>query len=383
MKIFVSAGEVSGDVHGSYLVRELKKLSPNLSFFGIGSDRLASAGVDVRFDISRRGTIGLLEALPNIFPLFSIFNRVKTLLKKEKPDLAILIDSQGFNLPLARFCKKIGVKTVYYIAPQEWLWGTERGLKNVVNNVDLIVAIFEKEFNIYKKAGANVVYFGHPLLDIGKPSGQKLPFENLPRPLISLCPGSRLQEIRDVFPVILRAASLVQSKIPKSSFLIPAANLKFGEELVAMIRNPEYNLVNSYVLPNRADDLLAISDLAICTSGTINLEASILGVPNIMVYKLSPLTYFIGKYLLHIDRKLKYFSMPNILLDENVVPELTMDQATPEAILREAINILNDRSVSEKMRRDFSRLKSLMGAPGVINKVANSILNFLSPSKMI
>lgn len=183
MKIMVSAGEVSGDVHGSYLIKEFKKLRPDIFFFGMGSERLAAEGVDVKFDITKRGTIGILEALPNILPVYSTFLKMKKLLLREKPDLVLLIDSQGFNMPFAKFCKKAGFKTVYYIAPQEWLWGTPRGIKRVADTVDLIVAIFQKEYEAYRAAGANVVYFGHPLVDIVKVSG---PVARKSQPTISL-----------------------------------------------------------------------------------------------------------------------------------------------------------------------------------------------------
>ncbi|MDD5383035.1 MAG: lipid-A-disaccharide synthase, partial [Candidatus Margulisbacteria bacterium] len=167
-KIMISAGEVSGDTHGTYLVRELKKIDPSIYFFGIGSEKLLTEGVDIKFDISRRGTIGLFEALPNLVPIYLLYLKMVELMKREKPDLLLLVDSQGINMPLAKAAKRLGIKTVYYIAPQEWLWGTERGVRNVIEKSDLIIAIFEKEFDVYKKAGGNVVYFGHPLIDIVK-----------------------------------------------------------------------------------------------------------------------------------------------------------------------------------------------------------------------
>jgi lipid-A-disaccharide synthase len=384
MKIMVSAGEVSGDVHGSYLVRELKKLRPDIYFFGVGSERLAAEGVDIRFDITKRGTIGILEALPNIFPLFSVFNKVKALMIKERPDLVILIDSQGFNLPLARFCKKNGIKTAYYIAPQEWLWGTPRGEKKVAKAVDLIVAIFEKEYEAYKKAGANVVYFGHPLLDIVKPAmnreeaRKKFFGARVTGPesrVITICPGSRTQEIKNLFPVLLRSAELVQKEIADLYFLVPAAS----KEIYAMLQQYTLNIKNCTVLmPGSIYDAINASNLAICTSGTINLEASILGVPNIMVYKLSPLTYFIGKHILHIDEKIKYFSMPNILLNKRVVPEFIMREATPERIARSAIAILEDRAKILPMKAGFQELKAKLGGPGVVQRAAGTVLNFIA-----
>ena len=205
----ISAGEVSGDVHGSYLVKELKKLRSDIFFFGMGSERLAAEGVDVKFDISKRGTIGMVEVLPNILPIYLTFLKMKKLLLKEKPDLVLLIDSQGFNMPFAKFCKKVGIKTVYYIAPQEWLWGSPRGVKKVAETLDLIIAIFEKEYEIYKNTGARVVYFGHPLVDMvqakmTKENARQVFFgdEICPSPVIAICPGSRRQEIRGLLPIL-------------------------------------------------------------------------------------------------------------------------------------------------------------------------------------
>jgi lipid-A-disaccharide synthase len=366
MKIMISAGEVSGDVHGSYLVKELKKLRPDILFFGMGSERLAAEGVDVKFDVSKRGTIGILEALPNVLPIYSTFLKMKKLLLKEKPDLVLLIDSQGFNMPFAKFCKKARFKTVYYIAPQEWLWGTPRGVKKVAETVDLIIAIFKMEYEAYKAAGANVVYFGHPLVDIVKVSG---PVARDSQPTISICPGSRTQEIRGLLPILLKTGELIKKALPNAEFLVPVSSRKLFQEIFDLVGDfrPKAIFEQTY-------EVLAASDLAICASGTINLEASLLGTPNIMVYKLSPLTRFIGKYILGIERKIKYFSMPNILLDEKVVPELVMGEANPEKIAGEALSILKDGARQEKMKNSFAKLKSQLGSEGVIRKVAEAIL---------
>jgi lipid-A-disaccharide synthase len=361
VKIMVSAGEVSGDVHGSYLVRALLKLRPDLLFFGLGSERLAAAGVDVRYDIVNRGSIGLIEALPNIVPLFSVFARVKKLVLKERPDLVILIDSQGFNLPLAKFCRANKIKTVYYISPQEWLWGTPRGVKHLARLIDLIVAIFPREYETYKLAGANVIYEGHPLIDI-----VPRPSSLAPRsPMISLCPGSRTHELKSMLPILLRAAELIREELPSVTFIIPAAS----QAVRAAIKAP------FEVVVDQTYELLARSQLAICTSGTINFEAALLGVPNIMAYRLSPLTYLVGKYLLRIDRKIKYFCMPNILLDRPVIPELIMSSAEPNIIAREALRLLRDDRRQTAMLSAFSELRRSLGAPGVIDRLAVGILN--------
>lgn len=384
MRVMLSAGEVSGDVHGSYLVGELKKLRPDLEFFGAGSERLAAAGVEVVLDLTRRGTIGIFEALPNLLPIYLAFRRLVRLLDERRPKLLILIDSQGLNIPLAREAKKRGIKTVYYIAPQEWLWGTEKGVRKVAATVDLIVAIFEKEYNVYKMAGANIVYFGHPLVDIVKPTmsreearvkyfGREAAGLNCRQsPVIALCPGSRTQEIQGLLPVLLQAGQLVRKDFPGARFLIPAATFDTIKESFGLIGNfhPQAVVGHTY-------DILNASDLALCASGTINLEASLLDVPNIMIYKLSWPTYFIGKYLLRIDRKIKYFSMPNILLDEKVIPELTMADAEPVQIARAALDFLAHESHRQKMLSSFARLRQLLGAPGAVHRAAKEIVSMI------
>jgi lipid-A-disaccharide synthase len=380
MKIMVCAGEVSGDVHGSFLVQELKKLIPAATFFGVGSERLAAAGVDLRFDITKRGTIGVFEALPNLFPLVSVFRKIKKLIVDEKPDLVILIDSQGINFPLAKFCKKVGVKTAYYIAPQEWLWGTPKNVRLVAETVGLIVAIFPKELEAYKQAGANVVYFGQPLLDIVKPAMTKTEFIRsvfgaLPStaPVISLCPGSRLQEIKSLLPILLRASVIIKRAFPGAKFVVPVASRQLEKLIVAQL-----SAFDAQLVVGRTYDALSASDLALCASGTITFEASLLNVPNIMVYKLSRLTYFIGKYCLKIDKKLKYFSMPNILLGDKVIPELVMSDANPARVAQEAVALLKDPPRQAEMKRSFARLRQSLGAPGVIRRAAAAILSFVS-----
>ncbi|MFC1571705.1 lipid-A-disaccharide synthase [Candidatus Margulisiibacteriota bacterium] len=375
-KIMLSAGEVSGDIHGTHLVRELKKLDPNIHFFGMGSEKLLAEGVDIKVDISQRGTVGIFEALPNVLPIYFSYLKMIELMKKEKPDLLLLIDSQGINMPLAKAAKRLGIRTVYYIAPQEWLWGTAKGVKKVSETIDLIISIFAKEHNAYKQAGANSKHLGHPLLDIVKPALSK---EEVKKqflgasdgPIISLCPGSRTQEIRGLFPILLKAGEIIQKENPRAKFLIPAASNNMIKEIFSLIGDfrPKAVVGHTY-------DLLAASDLAICTSGTINLEASILGTPNIMVYKLHPLTYLLGKYVLKIGEKMPYFSMPNLLLNEKAIPELVMKDANPDKIASEAIAILEHDSRRQQMNASLAKLKTMLGGPGAISRCAEAILSF-------
>lgn len=371
MKLFVSAGEVSGDLHAAYLIAELKKHAPCLSFFGVGSEMMRAEGVDIRFDISSRGSIGIIEALPNLFWIYSIFLKTKRLLLSERPDALLLIDTQGFNVPLAEYAKKIGIKTIYYISPQEWLWGTEKGVKKIAGLIDLIISIFKPEHEAYLKFGGNSKYFGHPLLDIVKPSkvfGDDVRIVNR-FPVVALCPGSRPHEIKTILPILLETSKLILKEFPDAQFIIPAASNEMLNQITSLTRHSSFDIRHYKIILGNRYDVLNLSDLAICASGTVNMECSILGAPNIMVYKLNPLTYWIGKNILKIDRKLKYFSMPNILLDEYFLPEFVQDSAKPELIAEEGLRLLKNGK-----KLDNQELLALLGTPPVLGNIAKEIL---------
>lgn len=375
-----SAGEVSGDLHASFLLKELKKHLPDTYFFGMGGEKLAAEGGEVSLDITALGSIGLIEALPRILSLNSALSRMKSLLTKERPDLLILIDSQGFNMPLAAFAKSLGIKTCYYIPPQEWLWGTPRGLKKVAGLIDMVLAIFEKEYISYKNAGARVFYFGHPLLDIVKPTLSKTEARQrflgeFSGPVVALFPGSRSQELDSLLPVFLAVADLLSREFSTIRFLLPPASSWAKDKLVRSLKNVSLpiNLIDGHNY-----DVINCSDLVIAASGTINLEASILGIPNIMAYKFSWLSYLIGKYLLGIDKKISFFSMPNILLNEKVVPELIMKAASSENIVLAARPFLSDPLFREQTVRSLARVKSRLGPAGAISRCAAAIVDSFS-----
>jgi lipid-A-disaccharide synthase len=373
----VSAGELSGDLHGAYLINELKRFLPDAYFFGIGSERLAAAGVEIKFDLSPRSTIGILEALPNLLALYRSFRRAKSLILAERPDLVILIDSQGFNLPLAKFCRGQGVKTVYYIAPQEWLWGTDKGVARVLRSVTRVIAIFPKEYEKFRAFGENVVYFGHPLLDIVKASASRpdlrRKFDLAGDPVVALCAGSREHELKTLLPVLVEAARLMRQARPDLQFIVPVPVPRFLNNI-----EQAFSGLNCIFVVNNSYDALSAADLAVCVSGTVTLEASLLGLPNIMIYKLSRFSYFIGKYFLKIDKKIKFFSMPNIVLDKKVIPELIMDRANPLDIAKTAGALLASAADRQAMSREFSHLKELLGRSGVIRQAAKSIFDILS-----
>ncbi len=380
LKLMISAAEVSGDVHGAFLAQELKKASKDVVLFGMGGEKMVASGVDVKLDITETSTIGLIEPLKYTPSYLKSFRFLVNLMKKERPDVLVVIDAQGFHMPLAKAAKKLGIKTIYYISPQEWLWGTAKGVKKVVNTIDLIVAVFQKEYEAYKKAGGAVVYFGHPVVDIAKPSYSK---EKLRRssyvesdaPFVGLFPGSRRQEIEKLLPIMLDALKLIEEKFGKVNPMLGLSSSKFKTKIEKMVAKQKVNLS---IIEEGTYDMLAACDVSIAASGTILLEAAVVETPIIMMYKLSSLTYFIGKHILKVDKKLPYYSMPNILANEKIIPEYVMADATAENIAAEVVSLLKDKSKLENMKHSLKQVAALLGEPGVVARVARGIIDFVA-----
>ena len=365
-KIMMSAAEVSADLFGSRLAEELK----GCELFGMGGEKMRRAGVDVRIDITEKSSIGIVEALRYIPQQLSTLMFLKKMLVREKPDALILIDAQGLNMPLAEFAKSRGIKTIYYIAPQEWLWGTKKGIDKVARTIGLIISIFKKENEIYKAAGGNSFYFGHPLLDVVGSSMGKDNFcgkfgLNPREKIIALCPGSRYHEIKNFFPILLEVAGRMKG----AQFVLPVSSSKFKSEIENKISKLPIRVT---IIEGHNYDVLANSDLVIAKSGTIVLESVLLNTPVIMFYKLSPATYWIAKHLLKV--KLRYYSMPNILANKTIVPEYVMRDATAENIYNEAVRILADPS---KAKAGYAEVRALLGEKGATAKAAGKILEFI------
>ncbi|MFC1559707.1 lipid-A-disaccharide synthase [Candidatus Margulisiibacteriota bacterium] len=377
-KLMISAAEVSGDVHGSYLVREIKKILPSASFFGLGGEKLKAAGVDVKLDITSKSSIGIFEAVRHIPSHLRTVNKLKKMMDEEKPDALILVDAQGFNMSLASYARSKGVRTIYYIAPQEWLWGTQKGVKKVVDTIDLIVSIFAKEHEIYTKAGGKSVYFGHPLIDIAKKTADKDAFASkygidISKKIIALCPGSRQQEIMGFSRILIETARKIKNTMPEVQFVLPLSSSAFSDKVDQIVKNSGLDIA---VIKDDNYNALGNSDLVVAVSGTIVLETVILNAPVIMFYKVSIPTYLLAKYVLKVD--LPYYSMPNILLNRMVVPEFLMKDANPDNLSIAALTLLKDDQKVREIKQGFKEVLSTLGSPGVIGKAARSVVDFLS-----
>lgn len=376
IKIMLSAGEVSGDIHGAALAKELLKINPSIELFGMGGEKMRAAKVKTICDLTSKGTIGIIEIFKFLPSILLTFFKMKKLLKDENPDALVLIDYQGFNMLLAKQAKKLGIKTIYYIPPQEWLWGKEKGIKDVATTLDKLLCIFEKETEIYKHYGANAVYVGNPNFDTAKPTMSKEEFcakfsLNPKFPIFGLFPGSRQQEIDTLLPVFIETAHLIKKSIPNSQFVIAISSLNFKEKIEKVVYS-EKDKIKILVLYGLSHDILNACNLAIAASGTIITEAVILNTPIIMAYKISKATYFIAKNLLKIN--LPYLTMPNILINKLVIPEFIQEEANPENIAKKAIEIITSDHENKKMLNEYKNIRNLLGKPGAVKRAAEEII---------
>ncbi len=361
MKIFMSALEVSADIHGSKLINILKSKKENIYFYGIGGERMKEEGMDLFDDVTRYSTVGFIEPIPYIPKLLQVLKRVKQFIKSSRPDLVILIDAQGFNIPLAKFVKKLDIPTIYYFAPQYWLWGNKKKVKEILEILTWVIATFPQEYELYKSFGNNVVYFGHPLMDYLSP------YTNLKKEekLIGIFPGSRVQEIKTLTPIFLEIAQKLKGD--GFDFVLPLASEKFSNLVHRYIKDKNFIEI---VSGKESQKYLSLSSLVLLASGTVTLEAAILKTPAFVFYKISPLTYYIAKRLVHYQ----YIALPNILLNKMIFPEY-VQKIDVDEITNNMKTFFKDETYREKIYVELEQVKEKLGKPGVLEKIANFILN--------
>jgi lipid-A-disaccharide synthase len=368
----ISVGEASGDLHGASVAAALKLAQPEIKLFGMGGDMMRNAGVEIVYDIADLGVIGLVEVIKNLPRLFRLRNSLAELMAKERPDALVIIDYPDFNLRLAKIAKDMGIPVVSYISPSVWAWRPGRA-KGVAEVVERVAAIFPFEADAYRKAGAQVTFVGHPLLDIVKPSMSKMEsyrfFEADPdKPVVLLMPGSRVQEIESLLPVMLSAAEDIVKKIPDCQFFLPMASTISREMLQNIINK---HSVAIHLTTGYNYDLMNISNIAIAASGTATLETSLMRVPTVIIYKIAPLTYFIGKFLVKIPN----VGLPNIIAGRKIVPELIQDAASPANISQEALSILTRDELRGRIQEDLDEVRSKLGECGAVGRVAQVVLS--------
>lgn len=371
LKIMFSAGEASGDLHGARLAEGVKKIAPGAELFGFGGPQMAASGVRLVADCSEYSVMGVWEVLMNLSRILSLLNLLTEAIKREKPDLLVLIDYPDFNWRLAKRAKALGVRVFSYIPPSAWAWRKGRA-KECAKLADEFVAIFPFELPVYQAAGANISFVGNPLVDTVRPSmteTEARDFFGVPEgsyPIL-LLPGSRKQEISLVFPAMLEGARRIAQEKPETVFYLPVAQ---GMDQSRMEHMAAEAGVKINFTREHTYDLMSVMQFALATSGTVVMEAALMGLPCIVLYRLSPVSYFIGKLLVHV----KYFSLPNILLDEMAQPELLQDEANPARIFSEARKFWAEPGHRDAVGAKLQEACTLLGEPGSSERVAQRIV---------
>jgi len=368
------AGEASGDLHGSHLVKELLSLDPTLQFYGVGGEKMKNEGVELIADSKEMAVVGITEVLLKLKRIYQIYRKLKNSLTANSPSLVILIDYPDFNLRFAREAKKKNIPIVYYISPQVWAWRKGR-IKKIGRLIKKMIVIFPFEKAIYEEAQIDVDFVGHPLLDaIRSQFSREEAFQQFSLSsgvtTIGLLPGSRMNEVKRHLPPMIEAIPLISKRINPVQFIIPVApGLDLGEVQNLVGSKSE----NIRVVENNIDDVMRISDVVIVASGTATIEAAIMGAPMIVVYRVSPLTYLLGKMLI----KIKNIGMVNIIAGKTVVPELIQKDVTPEKITSAVVQILENPSKQEEIKKELSSLKEKIGNPGASFRAAQIIMSLL------
>ncbi|MSV23847.1 lipid-A-disaccharide synthase [Selenomonas sp. WCA-380-WT-3B 3/] len=371
MKIMFSAGEVSGDIHGEQLALAIRRMDPSAELVGFGGTRMEAAGVRLYKNFADYNVMGIWEVLKNIRRLFALLDGLTAFMREEKPDLLVIIDYPDFNWRLAKRARALGIPVFSYIPPSAWAWRKGRAAK-CAKLADEFVAIFPHELPVYEKAGARISFVGNPLVDKVKPEmtrQEARDFFHMPKgkTAVLLLPGSRRQEIELLLPAMLQGARKLLQAHPETVLYLPLADGIREGRIQSMI---DAASVPVTLVRDKRYALMAAADAAVATSGTVVMEAALLGLPCVVLYRLSPVSYFVGRLLVHV----KHFSLPNILLDESFETELLQDEVTPDRIAEELWRLYpgnpHRAEVTAKLRQACERL----GPPGASGRVAEKIL---------
>jgi lipid-A-disaccharide synthase len=378
--ILIIAGEASGDLHGAALVREIIKLDQGINFSGIGGKRLEDAGVNILAPSSELAVVGLTEVFSKLPGIIRAHRNMRYLLKNSRPDLLILIDFPDFNISLARTAKRYKVPVLYYISPQLWAWRKGR-VKKIARRVDKMALIlpFEKEF--YRKTGTNidVEYVGHPLMDAVPDDVDKdIIFRDLNldkrRPVLGLLPGSRTAEIKNLLPAMIGAAEILSLRHHDLQCILPLAST-IPEDLIRSL----INRTSLKIIVSKKDiySLLSICDLAIVASGTATLETALMGVPMVVAYRVSPLSFTIGKLII----KTPFVSLVNLIAEKEIVPELLQDDVTPQGLAERASIILDNEAYRKEMIMNLGKVRESIGGPGASLNTARIAMKLIDSKR--
>jgi len=370
----IVAGEASGDLHGGNLVRAMHQIDPDLSFYGMGGKKMQAAGVELLADAADMAVVGLTEVVFKLGMILRVMRRLTNTLTKTPPALLILIDYPDFNLPLARAARKRGIKVLYYISPQVWAWRKDR-IDIIRNTVDRMAVILPFEEEFYRKAGVDVTFVGHPLLDevtrkYPRAAAQKRFGLQEEAVTIAILPGSRKSEVARLLPEMLGACRILIEKISPIQFVLPLAGTLAPDFVRDILRQFP---VRVNVIPDEMYDIVAVADAAMVASGTATLETALLETPMVVVYKVSGLSYAIGRRFIQVD----HISLVNLIAGRAVVPELIQNDANPERIAAEMRELITRHGRAREMKLALSGIRGKLGTPGASQRTAQIACDML------
>lgn len=373
--LLLVAGEPSGDLHASRLVSALLRRRPDLRIWGIGGDALRATGMEILVDAREMAVLGLWEVLKR-YPFFRrVFRQVREAAAARRPNLAILVDYPGFNLRLAEALKAMGIRIVYYICPQVWAWHRSR-IHRLAHLVDRLLVIFPFEVDEFSGTGLRVDYVGHPLVDEAAQAwtdpGEPIPWPGSPR--IALLPGSRIQEIERILPVMWRAAGILQRDYPEAGFVLAAPTIELAERAHAIASAAGGGPLRYAVVHGRTRRALAEATAAWVKSGTATVEAALMNCPMCIVYKTSPLTYAAGRLLIRVP----HLGMVNLILGREAFPEFIQGAARPEWLARGLAPLLSDTPERRAALAALEEVRNALGPGGAADRAAEAVLEELA-----
>lgn len=374
--VFIVAGEASADLHGANLVRALHSAAPGLRFQGVGGPRMAEAGVDILVPASEMAVVGLTEVIPRLARIRSAARMIKGILKISPPDLLILLDYPEFNLHVAKTAVRCGIPVFYYISPQVWAWRRGR-IRKIARRVDRMAVILPFEEALYRRTGMEVSYVGHPLLDAvpegaGRGDARRRLGLDPDTPLMGILPGSRNEEVKNLFPVMLRAAAILRGVWPELRYVVPVASTVSSALIEDLVRKEAVEVLlwredMHHVLPG--------CDAALVASGTATLETAVHAVPMVIAYRVSPLSYRIGKAVVRVP----FIGLVNLVAGREVAPELIQGDVSPARLAREAARLLTAGPKREEVIKELGRVKEMLGPGGASKRTAAWVLEMMNP----
>jgi lipid-A-disaccharide synthase len=365
--VMLTAGEASGDLYGAHLARALLALDPSIQVFGIGGWRMAEAGVELMYRSEDLACMGVVEVGTRFLTIRRIFQGAVTLLKERRPHLLIPIDYPGFNLRLSGMARSVGIPVLYYVSPKVWAWGKWR-IRRIVSSVSKLIVVLPFEVDVYRGYPIEVIYPGHPLVDIVRTDVSPDVFRRWlemtsDRPFVGLLPGSRRQEVVRILPTMLKTVALMEREVGKLHVVVGCVA---DVEREVYTRIVEREAIQALMVEGRTYDLMAASDLLFAASGTVTLEAAILGIPMVVLYRMAPLSYALARLVVDVPS----VSLPNLIAERKIVPECLQGEMVPERVGAWGLRLLNEISERRRMIDDLADVKGRLGSGGVSRKIA-------------